>query len=192
MRARLLLSLSLLVLAVPMAQAHPHMWIDGVVDVEFEDSGLSNVTVVWLFDEFNSADMIFSLDSNLDGVISASENEAIRDQAFSHLSRADYFLVAFAGTRRVEIPDATRFNASIVDGRLRYEFDVPLRLEWGEVDDVVFGLFDSSYYIDFVTDPARASLARSGRTVQLSDETLTLESEGWGRIQVAAVKLGLQ
>jgi ABC-type uncharacterized transport system substrate-binding protein len=168
------------------------MWIDGVVDVDFEDSGLSNVTVVWLFDEFNSADMIFSLDSNLDGVISASENEAIHDQAFSHLSRADYFLVAFAGTRRVEIPDATRFSASIVDGRLRYEFDVPLRLEWGEVDDVVFGLFDSSYYIDFVTDPARTSLARSGRTVHLSDDTLTLESEGWGRIQVAAVKMGLQ
>jgi len=175
-----------------MAHAHPHMWIDGIVDVEFEDSGLSNVTVVWLFDEFNSADMIFSLDANLDGVISSSENEAIRDQAFSHLSRADYFIVAFAGTRRVDIPDASRFSASIVDGRLRYEFDVPLRLEWSDVDDVVFGLFDPSYYIDFVTDAAQTSLALSGRTIQLSDETLTLESEGWGRIQVAAVKMGLQ
>lgn len=168
------------------------MWIDGVVDVDFDDSGLSGLTVVWLFDEFNSADMIFSLDSDLDGAISPSENQAIRDQAFSHLGRSDYFLVAFAGTRRVEVPEATRFSASIVDGRLRYEFAVPLRLDWGDVDDVVFGLFDPSYYIDFATDPARATLARGGRTVRLSDETLTLESEGWGRIRVAAVKMGLQ
>ncbi|MFW6289132.1 MAG: hypothetical protein ACOC2Q_05070, partial [Spirochaetota bacterium] len=84
------------------------------------------------------------------------------------------------------------FRASIVDGRLRYEFEVPLRIDWTDVDDVVVGLFDPSYYIDFVTDAARAGIARDARTVRLSDETLTLESEGWGRIQVAAVKMGLE
>ncbi|MFW6313516.1 MAG: DUF1007 family protein, partial [Spirochaetota bacterium] len=99
MSSRQLLWLSLLILVVPTLYSHPHMWIDGVVDVELEDSGVSGLTVAWLFDEFNSANMIFSLDSDLDGVISSSESRAIRDQAFSHLSRADYFLVAFAGSR---------------------------------------------------------------------------------------------
>ena len=165
------------------------MWIDGTVDARFDADGLSALSVTWLFDEFNSAEMIFSLDTNLDGRISESENESIRAQAFSHLGRTDYFLVVFAGTRRVVIPDATEFRASITDGRLQYRFVVPVRVGWRETEDLVIALFDRSYFIDFLTEAARPVLVHTDRDIRLDEASMVLESDGWGTIRVPAVKV---
>lgn len=191
MARRLILSVAF-ALAAAAAAAHPHMWIDGVFALELDDDGVAAVRVTWLFDEFNSADLIFSYDDDLDGEISGTENARIRREAFEHLVDIDYFVLAFAGGRRLDVPAATSFDATIDEGRLRYEFTVPIRIAWREMRDLVIGLFDESYFIDFVSDPAQPVYTRGRRSVSLSEESLRLASDGWGTVRVPAVRLAVE
>ncbi len=192
MERKLLAPLALLILLPILAHAHPHMWIDGTIELHLDNSGLSALTATWAFDEFNSAEMIFMFDDDLDGELSRAEVEAIRDQAFAHLVQLDYFLIAFAGQDRLEIPQADSFDARIERGRLIYEFTVPLRLPWSRLDDTVIAFFDVSYFIDFLSEGARDRYAHGSRTVRLRSDTLRLASQGWGTIQVPAVRTAIR
>lgn len=192
MDRKLLAPLALLILLPVLSHAHPHMWIDGTIELHLDGGGLSGLTATWTFDEFNSAEMIFMFDDDLDGNLSPAEVERIHDEAFAHLVQLDYFLIVFAGQDRVEVPQADSFDARIERGRLIYEFTIPLRLSWGRLDDTVIAFFDVSYFIDFLSEGARDRYAHSGRTVQLRSDTLRLASQGWGTIRVPAVRTALR
>jgi ABC-type uncharacterized transport system substrate-binding protein len=165
------------------------MWVDGTFDLELDSRGVAALRVSWLFDEFNSADMIFMFDEDLDGELSEAEQRTIQSEAFGHLAEIDYFIVAYAGDRKLDVAEATSFQAEIADGRLRYAFTVPFRLRWADMTDAVLAFFDQSYYIDFLSDPGRARYAAAGHEVRLTEETLHLQSEGWGTIRVPALKV---
>lgn len=171
------------------AGAHPHTWIDATIDLEIDSAGVSAVNVEWVFDEFSSADLIFSFDEDLDGELSRGEIATIRRGAFEHLVQVDYFLLAFAGTDQLDVPAADRFAARIEDGRLVYAFRVPIRIAWSAMDDLVVGHFDQSYYIDFLTEAQREEYANAGRRVVLGDEILRLASDGWGTVRVPALRV---
>ena len=130
MRFRQLLCLTILVVAFESLGAHPHMWIDATMDFELDGDGLQAVRISWLFDEFNSAEMLFSFDGDLDGEISRAEQTRLRTNAFEHLVDVDYFVIAFSGDERLEIGTARGFRAEVVEGRLLYElsggqWDIP-------------------------------------------------------------------
>ncbi len=168
------------------------MWIDGTIELRLDNSGLSGLTATWVFDEFNSAEMIFMFDDDLNGKLSPAEVDRIRNEAFAHLVQLDYFMIAFAGEDRLRIPEANSFDARIERGRLIYEFTVPLRLPWNRHDDAVIAFFDVSYFIDFLSEAARDRYAHAGRTLHLRSDTLRLASQGWGTIQVPAVRTAIR
>lgn len=192
MRYRVVLPFLLLTAIAATAHAHPHMWIDGEIDLRLDRDGLAGVHVTWVFDQFNSAEMIFMFDENLDGTLSPAEVGAIRDEAFAHLVQLDYFLIAFSGQERLEIPPADSFNARIDRGSLIYEFTVPLRVPWPRLDDVVLAFFDVSYFIDFLSEAVQGRYTHAGRLIDVQSDTLRLASQGWGTIQVPAVRTALQ
>lgn len=171
------------------ATAHPHMWIDATIDVRLDGAGLSAIDVEWTFDEFSSADLIFSFDDDLDGALSRAEIATIRSDAFAHLHQVDYFLVAFAGSDRLGMPAADEFTARIEDGRLVYVFRVPVRIGWDRMEDLVVGHFDQSYYIDFLTESRNSEYGGPDRRVVVGEETLRLASDGWGTVRVPALRL---
>ncbi|MFW6291474.1 MAG: DUF1007 family protein, partial [Spirochaetota bacterium] len=173
-----------LLLVTALSEAHPHMWIDAGVDLEVDGGGIAAVDVEWTFDEFSSADLIFSFDENLDGSLSRREIATFRSDAFAHLHQVDYFLVAFAGSDRLEMPAADEFTARIEDGRLVYVFRVPVRISWDRMEDLVVGHFDQSYYIDFLTEPRNSEYGGTDRRVVVGEETLRLASDGWGTVRV--------
>ena len=169
--------------------AHPHMWIDGTIDLRFDASGLSGITVSWLFDEFSSADMLFMYDEDHDGVLSSAEVRQLRDETFSHLRRTDYFIIAWTGSQQLGVPDAADFTAAIRDGRLVYSFFLPFRGRWIDIDNMVFTMFDYGYFIDFLTQPETERYRHQGRTIDLSQVLLQLQSEGYGVIRAHGVQV---
>ena len=179
----------LIFFAVSPLEAHPHMWIDGTIGLRFDSNGLSAIEVLWLFDEFSSADMILLYDLDRDGKLSTHEVEQIRDEGFSHLRNRDYFMVAYQGKREVDIPDAEDFHASIRDGRLLYGFSLPLKMGFNGLDGLVVGMFDFSYFVDFFSEPERERYVHQTRTVDLKPVLLRLTSEGYGTIEARAVRL---
>jgi len=192
MRVRLLICLVMLALGAGHLAAHPHIWIDSTLGFEFDRSGISTVRVTWLFDDFYSADMILSFDANRDGELSTAEQRTVRADTFEHLVEVGYFLLVFSGARRVDVGEAQSFSASVTDGRLAYEFTVPVRVPWAELSDLVVTTFDSSYFVDFLSEPSQTRYSHGERTILLSPETLQLASAGYGTIRVPAVKADLQ
>ncbi len=182
----------LLVLPALAVTAHPHMWIDGTVGLIIDGSDVTGLEVEWLFDEFNSADMIFTFDTNLDGSLSQGEIDRIEASAFDHLMAADYFALMFQGITRVEVGKATDFSAGIRDGRIMYSFTLPFEMSLGDAHDLTIALFDPSYWIDFITEPSEGSYLAGIRFAGFQAETLHLQTQGWGVVSVPAVRLNVQ
>jgi ABC-type uncharacterized transport system substrate-binding protein len=131
-------------------------------------------------------------DDNRDGLISSSEAEQFRLEAFEHLRSSDYFVLAYSGQNQIAIPDAVGFNASVVNGRLRYSFKLPLTVDWSDLHGLVVACFDRSYFTEFLSEAGRKTYAFGNRRAQLAPKTLQLESEGWGTIKVRALEVALQ
>ncbi|MFW6356894.1 MAG: DUF1007 family protein [Spirochaetota bacterium] len=189
MRTRLWMVACLCLLSPTVLRAHPHLWIDGTFDFHLDETGVRAITVSWLFDEFNSADMIQFYDADRDGALSTAETRTIRTEGFAHLIEYGYYVVAHIDECPVEIPEADTFRAEVVNGRLRYEFTVPLSVPWDDLDRFAVGLFDESYYVDFLSDPLHSEYSRSGRRFVVTRQTRELASVGWGTILVPILAL---
>jgi nickel/cobalt transporter (NicO) family protein len=192
MRRNRILLLTMLASLGAAVHAHPHMWIDGTFELQLDNNGLSGIRATWEFDEFNGSEMIFMFDDDFDGRLSAAEVRRVHDEAFVHLVQLDYFMVAFSGERQLTIPEADSFDARIDRGRLVYEFTVPLRVPWQNLDDLVIAFFDESFFIDFVSVADADRYNHAGHTLRLQSETLRLASQGWGNIYVPAVRTVLR
>lgn len=175
------------VLAVT-AFGHPHMWIDGSFEFEFGDRGLQRIHVRWRFDDFNSADLRAQFDENDDGLITGAEQTAIYEGAFKNLDEVDYFILSNVGGQAYDLPDATDFRASVDDGKLVYEFTIPLEMRFSRFNNMVLAFFDASYFIDFVTEPASENYFKAGRTIEIQEQQLSLQTRGWGTIPIVAIR----
>ena len=192
MRRKRALCLTLLAATAVALQAHPHMWIDGTFELQLDPRGLTGIVATWVFDQFNSADMIFMFDDDLDGTLSPAEVRRIHDEAFVHLVQLDYFVIAYSGQRQLAIPEAEQFDARIEGRRLVYEFTLPLSVPWQDLNDLIVAFFDESFFIDFMSAPTVDRYDHAGRSVRLQTETLRLASQGWGTINVPAIRTVLR
>ena len=131
--------------------AHPHMWIRGQVIPELGRRGLESVRVIWDIDELTSASLILDYDTNGDGKLNSSEVENLRIEAFEHLFESEYYLLVEIRNLMATPGRARDFTAYIYEGRIVYDFRVPLEvpIRWDDIPDVSIFLFDQSYFIDF-------------------------------------------
>ncbi len=188
MRLRPCIALFLAGLATT-AGAHPHTWIDGGFSLEVDSSGLRAIQVTWVFDPFTSSDLLFSYDSDGNGVISRQESGAFYENAFRTLESVGYFVLAELSGRPLAIPQPQDFRASTRDARLIYEFTLPLRVSIRELGSLLLSLFDPSYYVSFTSEAVDEQYRVGPRTISLRDEVIRLESVGWGTIRVPALRV---
>jgi zinc transport system permease protein len=129
-------------LATP-AGAHPHVFIEHTVTVQFGPAGPQALRFAWTFDEMNSALILYSFDADGDGTLSPREVRAIEQKHFGNLERHQYFVQVRVNGRAVPVT-IRDFRARVPRSRVIYEFSVPLtgapaagRLEVS-VDDPTF------------------------------------------------------
>ena len=181
-------SIALLFFSPVALSAHPHMWIDTAVDFRFSSRGVDGIEVTWRFDDFNSADLRARFDLNDNGRIDPSEEQALYEGAFSHLSEVNYFLLANVGGEAYDLPSATDFSAFVDDGKLVYRFVIPLEMRFSRFNNMVLAFFDVSYFIDFVTEAGQESYFASGRTIEAQPQTMRLSTQGWGEVPITAIR----
>ena len=166
------------------------MWISGSFDLSMDRHGLAAVQVTWVMDAFNSADLIYSYDLDDDRRISAAESRALHDNAFQHLRDVGYYVQVSVGGQGVSVPEARDFQASIREDQMIYRFTLPVELDWSTLEGVGLAMFDQSYFIQFSFDEARVAPA-TVRAVHVTREALAWETDGWGTVEVAGVRLTL-
>lgn len=170
--------------------AHPHMWIRGQVIPELGRKGLEHVRVIWNIDELTSAAIILDYDTDRDGDLSPVETEALRRRAFEHLIEQEYYMFVEVRDILAALGRARDFSAHIEDGRLFYDFRVPLEvpIRWKEMADVRVFLFDPTYFIDFRPDDMSPMTASwKDREVGFSISSHRSLTIGYGMVDVVSL-----
>jgi ABC-type uncharacterized transport system substrate-binding protein len=148
--ARMLTVVSAWVLAwAPIAWAHPHVWIDAVAELMFDDAErLRGVRVYWAFDEMYSAFATEGLDADGDGTVSAEELAPLAETNVRELREWGYFTVVEVDGRPVDLGEVREFGMRSVGGRLAMWMHLPLAAPVDpRAGDVAIAMYDPTFYI---------------------------------------------
>jgi ABC-type uncharacterized transport system substrate-binding protein len=129
--------------------AHPHVFIDTMITVRFDESGIVGFQVSWIFDEMFSSMIIGDFDEDWDGSFSKKEIENILEGAFSNLQNFHYFTYISVNGKECSFSSVTEFTAAIQGEKIIYQFFIPCRifLEGGE-KTVKLAAYDETFYCD--------------------------------------------
>lgn len=143
-------------LAAP-AQAHPHLFVDAEVELVFQGDRLSEVRLVWTYDEFFSLLLTedLGIDDDLDGVLSRGEMRTLGNAVLD-------WPEGFAGDLYVtqagqQVPLGARRDASVAfeDGQV---IERHTRLVEAAPGDVTVEVYDPGYYTAYtVVTPVTVS-----------------------------------
>ena len=139
-------------LAAGPAHAHPHVVADMLSDVVFDDTGrIVAINVEWTFDNAYSELAVDGLDTDKDGLYSASELEPLVRENIAALKEYDYFVYAAVDGRKPAFGEVTEYGQILGDdNRLRMHFAVPLA---EPVDPRAarfeYRIYDPDFYIAF-------------------------------------------
>lgn len=149
--------------------AHPHVYVDTSLTFDVNETELVSMHEKWLFDEIFSKAIMADLGLTAE-ILSAEEGQAkIRNGAFAYLSNYGYFTFIENDGQRIPVTAPEGFRASYAEGRLTYDFTVPINLPLDMMKDFRAAVFDKDYYSDIL----------------LVKEALTFQGAGADRINHA-------
>jgi len=132
------------------AYAHPHVFINSRVAVDFQGDTLSRISVEWTFDELFSQMVISDYDKGKKGSFTEAEAAALKRGAFDNLKNFHYFLALGIEGKAVALPPIRDFKPSIRDEKLVYSFYLPFSLPIPEAGrEIRLTIYDDTYYVAF-------------------------------------------
>jgi len=143
------MALVLLAAALP-AFAHPHVFVNDKVTVQFEAGMLEGITFTWTFDDMFSSMILSDYDPKHTGQFDAAQAKAVKAGAFDNLENYHYFIALAVGKKQLTRFPIQQFTPSVADKKLVYTFFVPLKvpvLPAGQ--SVRVTVYDDSYYVAF-------------------------------------------
>ncbi len=147
----LLTAVLLLCLSASPVFAHPHMFIDTEVSVEFDRDSLKGFWIQWYFDVIFTASIRLDYDYNKNGQFEAGEVRDIEQNAFRNLRNFHYFTSVIREDDIDEIEEVRDFSAWLENDQLVYRFfvpyKVPLTAETGRLSLIIF---DDTFFCDIM------------------------------------------
>lgn len=146
------------------ALAHPHVFIENRVVLQFSEGYVTGFSTDWQFDEIFTEDMLLQFDTDGDGAIGASESEAMGAETLPNLAGFRYFTQT--SVDGVDLPDlAPRgFTARVEEGVLHFvlSFALPSPVDPRQ-QKLRLEISDRSYYVEvLLTDPDPVRLQGAG------------------------------
>ncbi|MDH3703366.1 MAG: DUF1007 family protein [Alphaproteobacteria bacterium] len=153
---RLLPTLVVLLVAAGISgplRAHPHVFIDGVTDVVFENGKIIGVRQHWTFDNVFSLLLIEDFDANKNRKFDKPEIEALRKGAFAAVREFGYFTHIRLDGKKIAVDRVSEFTASFAKGRISYSFFVPFAKPVDpKTTKVDLGTYDDTFYVSVTYD----------------------------------------
>jgi ABC-type uncharacterized transport system substrate-binding protein len=142
----LLLALS----PVSRAEAHPHVWIDYDLTVQFDAGKIAALQMEWSFDEdFTAAVLRDVVGEKKVKTLSAPDVAKIEKNAFSNLKNYGYFTHIFVGDGKAGVGAVTKFSARLNGAKLIYTFNLGLAQPVDpKAGPIGIGIWDDTYYVD--------------------------------------------
>ena len=129
------------------AQAHPHVFIVQRLDVVFDANGLAGIKVRWKFDDMFASMIAEDHDLNKNGKLEANEIQAVKEKAFTFISKYNYFFFVKIDNTPFEVKFIRDFNAILENKKLVYEFLIPCHVTaTNHFKKVTVASYDPTYY----------------------------------------------
>jgi ABC-type nickel/cobalt efflux system permease component RcnA/ABC-type uncharacterized transport system substrate-binding protein len=143
------LGAALVVLGPIPAFAHPHIFIDALATVTFDDAGeITSIHNTWQFDEAYSAWSIQGLDTNKDGVYSRAELQPLADDNMDGLADYEYYTFAGEGSDpNLKFVHGSSPTIDYKDGKTTLNFDIALQQPYAIRKTLQLSIDDPEYYV---------------------------------------------
>ncbi|WP_027182500.1 DUF1007 family protein [Oleidesulfovibrio alaskensis] len=172
------------------AVAHPHVFVEALVQLEIENGRLKALHETWSFDEMSSALFLGDLDLNQDGALTPDEWEKLKADITGYLHEEGFYTHIYAGGKTAGVTRVEHFTATFSDGMLRYSFTVPLDLPAAAGEVVKVALYDPTYYTAFFFDERHVTVKGADKARVVLQEAPEL-AYYYGQIVPYAIELEL-
>ncbi len=153
-------SAAALVLPLQPAAAHPHVWVDTVVGLVFEQDQVAAVELTWTFDGLFTAIILADFDTDQNNVLDNDEREQAEWNMSTVLAESNFFThIRMDGADELAIGTVVDFVVRLreVDNRAVMQFVVPLERPV-DPEALTVAAYDPSNYVSFSyeeIDPVR-------------------------------------
>ena len=148
--------LSGLIMSVPPAMAHPHVWVEMRSDVVFNEQGqVTALNLMWTFDDSYAQVALDGLDTNGDGVYSPSELDPLTKENIASLKDYDFFTVLRYKGQKQALGEVKEFGQIWSNDKLQLHLQVPLKVPVDPTKgEFVAKVYDPDFFIamDYAKD----------------------------------------
>lgn len=132
---------------LPVAHAHPHVFIVQRLNVVFDEKGLAGIKVRWKFDDMFASMIAEDHDINRNGKFETNEIKKVKEKAFEFISKQSYFTFIKIDNTPFQVKFVRDFNAILENRKLVYEFLIPCHVTaTNQFKKVTVACYDPSYY----------------------------------------------
>jgi len=124
--------------------------VDTTLTFVVDESGLQSIRQHWLFDEIFSTAIMADLELTPETLATTLGQEKIKNGAFAYLANYGYFTFIETGGKQLPVATPEGFKAMFTEGRLAYDFTVPLHLPFDQIKNFRVAVFDKEYYSDIL------------------------------------------
>ena len=143
-------ALWLCLVSIPIAQSHPHMWIDLKSKIIIEKkSQVSAIYQEWLFDDFFSASLIEEASQDPKGLKAGIRG--VVEEILDNLQPHDYFTLVKVDGQQILSNPIESFDVKIRENRVWLSFSLPIMDQVNiTVQKFSYSIFDPTYYIEML------------------------------------------
>lgn len=127
--------------------AHPHVWIEAALAIEFQDGRPARLRQSWLFDAYYSSFARERFDDDHDGRLDDRELHRLAIETLQAVQPFGYFTHAVLNGRPVEIPEVAEAQAVLRDDLVRVDFSLPLPADGATSPLLTLSLHDPTRYV---------------------------------------------
>ena len=150
--SRFVLAALALLIAVPLAQAHPHVWVTMKAQVVYApDGSVTGVRHAWTFDDMFSVFATQGIDTKTKGEFTREELKPLAQTNVESLKDFDYFTYAKSNGKKLEFAEPLGDYYLDYDSKetvLTLHFTLPLKSPL-KAKEISVEIFDPSYFVDF-------------------------------------------
>lgn len=135
------------------AQAHPHVFIDYMVQPQVRNGAIVGLRLLWRFDELYSGVVLDSVDTDGDGRLSQPEIDAIARRTLATMEGNGFYTHLTLDGTPWQAKKAEGFSASVERDQITYAIAITLP---APAKTVTVTAYDPEFYIEMLADKAQA------------------------------------
>jgi ABC-type uncharacterized transport system substrate-binding protein len=160
-----------LLFAVPLAQAHPHVWVTIKSEIVYgPDGAATGIRHAWTFDDMFSTFATQGLESKEKGKFTREELAPLAEVNVTSLKEFDYFTRARQNGKNADLKAPVDYYLEFKDSLLTLNFTLPFKTP-AKAQSIDVEVYDGTYFVDFSfaeKDPVRLVGAPQACTIAVA------------------------